>query len=289
MLCQKAFSARSGTPDGPNRSAFSAPDRSRMDESDKRPAGRPRTASTIAELVVRMAQENPRWGYTRIRGALGVLGHQVGRNTIKRLLLEAGLEPAPERGRSGCWSTFLRAYWDAIAAADFFTVEVLTLSGLQRYCVFFVMELKTRRVEIAGLAPVPNGPWLAQVARNVLDAVDGFLLGKRFLILDRDPLYTRGFHAALERAGVQPVRLPPRSPNLNAFAERFILSARSECLNHVVPLGEGHLRWLLKEYMAHYHGERTHRGLGNKLVDGQDGVANLNVPVKCRKRVGGLL
>ena len=119
--------------------------------------------------------------------------------------------------------------------------------------------------------------------------VDGFLLGKRFLILDRDPLYTRDFRAALERAGVQPVRLPPRSPNLNAFAERFILSVRSECLNHVVQLGEGHLRWLLKEYLTHYNGERTRRGLGNKLVDGQDGVANLNAPVQCRKRVGDLL
>ena len=144
----------------------------------------------IAELVVRMAVENPRWGYTRIRGALANLGHEVARNTVKRILLDHGIEPAPERSRRIPWKTFLQAHWAGMAAADLFTVEVLTLAGLRRYLVLFVIELKTRRVKIAGIHPQPYGEWMEQMARNLTDAVDGFLQDASHLIHDRDPLYT---------------------------------------------------------------------------------------------------
>jgi len=176
-----------------------------------------------------MAGENPRWGYTQIRDALANLGHPIGRNTVKRILQDHGIEPASERSRRTPWKTFLQAHWEGLAAADLFTVEVLTLGGLRRYFVLFVAELKTRRVKISGIYHQPYGEWMEQMARNLTDVVDGFLRNARHLIHDRDPLYTRSFDEILKSAGVQPVRLPPRSPNLNAYAERFVRSVKITC------------------------------------------------------------
>src|SRR5260221_1781216 len=164
----------------------------------QRAPGRPRTKPDLTALVVRMATENPTWGYTRIRGGLKRLGHDVARNTIKAILKDHGIEPAPERGTNTPWKTFLAAHWDGLAAADFFTVEVLTRRGLVCYVVFFVMNLKTRAVEIAGITREPDEAWMAQVARNLTDARDGFLRGAQYLILDRDPLYTAAFRRLLE-------------------------------------------------------------------------------------------
>ena len=151
------------------------------------------TPRAVAELVVRMADENPTWGYTRVRGALANLGHHIARNTVKRILHDQGIAPAPERNQRTPWKTFLQAHWEGLAAADLFTVEVLTLAGLRRYFVFFVIALKTRRVHIAGIHPQPAGRWMEQMARNLTDPVDGFLRTARQLIHDRDPLYTRVF------------------------------------------------------------------------------------------------
>jgi putative transposase len=138
--------------------------------------------------------------------------------------------------RTSPWRTFLAADWDGLAAADFFTVEVLTMGGLVRYVVFFVMKLKTRAVEIAGITREPDEAWMAQVARNLTDVGDGFLRGMQYLILNRDPLYTAAFRRLLRGSGVKPLVLPAWSPNLNAFAERFVESAKSECLERIVPL-----------------------------------------------------
>ena len=261
----------------------------KYDGSQRRRPGRPRTAEEIASLVVRIASENPRFGYTRIRDVLGNLGYEIARNTVKRILVERGLEPAPERSKRAPWKTFLRAHWGAIAAADFFSVEVMTWFGLVRYQVFFVMDLKTRRVEIAGISHDAHGGWMVQIGRNLVDAVDGFLRDKRFLILDRDPLYTTEFRALLRDNGVTIVRLPRKSPNLNAFAERFVLSVRTECLNCFIPLGEGHLRWALAEYMAHYHGERNHQGLGGRLIEPSRATGRRRGRVVGSSRRGGLL
>jgi transposase InsO family protein len=261
----------------------------KYDGSQRRGAGRPRTAQQIAELVVRIATENPRFGYTRIRDALGNLGIELGRSTVKRILAAHGIEPAPERGRRTPWKTFLRAHWDAIAAADFFTVEVLTLGGLVRYSIFFVMELRTRRVEIAGITSQPCEAWMKQIARNVTDPFDGFLLNARHLILDRDPLYTAAFRSMLNASGVNVVRLPARSPDLNAFAERFVLSIKSECLGRVVLLGERHLRTAIAEYMRHYHRERNHQGVGSQLLVPDETAGRSAGRVLCRKRLGGTL
>lgn len=261
----------------------------KYDGSKRRGPGRPRTANAIAELIVRMAKESPTWGYTRIRDALGNLGHEIGRNTVKRILLEHGIEPAPERSRRTPWKAFLKAHWDSLAAADFFTVEVLTLGGLLRYSVYFVMELKTRWVHIAGIYCLPCERWMKQIARNLTDAVDGFLRDARYIILDRDPLYTAVFRRMLKDSGVKVVPLPARSPNLNAQAERFVLSIKSECLNRMIPLGENPLRSAITEFMLHYHGERHHQGLGHRLLEPDETADRSAGSVACRERVGGML
>ena len=151
------------------------------------------------------------------------------------------------------WKTFLEAHGGEIAAADFFTVEVLTLVGLVRYHVLFVIDLETRRVQIAGIVHNPGDAWMAQAARNLVDVFAGFLKDHRYIILDRDPLYTKQFRSILAASGVKTVRLPARSPDLNACAERFVLSIKSECLNHIVALGVRHLRRAVAQFVEHYH------------------------------------
>lgn len=238
----------------------------KYDGSKKRGPGRPRTGREIADLVVGMATENPGWGYTRLRDALRHLGHEIARNTVKRILLDHRVVPAPERNRKTSWKTFIKAHLGEIAAADFLAVEVLTLRGLVRSFVLFVIDIESRRVEIAGITRQPDEGWMKQVARNLTDAEDGFLLGVRYLVLDRDPLCTAAFRKMLKDSGVEALRLPARSPNLNAYVERFVLSIKSECLNGIVPLGEGHLRRYVSAYLSHYHGERHHQGLGGELI-----------------------
>src|SRR5438094_3768868 len=165
----------------------------KYDGSAHRSVGRPRTAAEIATLVTRMAEENRNWGYRRIQGALANLGHLLAHNTIADILRRHGIEPAPERSRKTTWKEFLSRHWDQIVASDFFTIEVWTPTGLQRFVVLFFMELSTRRVEIGGVASRVNGLWMTQIARNLTDDVDGFLKGKRYLTHDRDPPYTREF------------------------------------------------------------------------------------------------
>ena len=259
----------------------------KYDGSKTRRPGRPKTAVEIEELVLRMARDNPRWGYTRIRGAALNLGHEIGRNTIKRILFENGFDPVRKKGMS--WNTFLKAHWGAIAATDLFSVEVITRSGLVRYFVLFIVDLKTRRVEIAGIVPRPDGEWMSQVARNLTDAEDGFLNGSGFLIHDRDPLFTRAFRDVLKSSGVATIKLPARSPNLNAYAERFVRSIKSECLAQIIPLGERHLRRAVTEYTEHYHVERNHQGLDNELIDDQRSATNMNGDVERHERLGGVL
>ena len=260
----------------------------KYDSSKPRRPGRPATKPDIAALIVRRANENPTWGYTRIRGGLKHLGHDVARNTIKAILKDHGIEPAPERRTKMPWKTFLAAHWDALTAADFLTVDVLTVAGLVRYVVLFVTKLTTRTVEIAGITRQPAGRWMTQVARNLTDADDGFLRGMAYLMLDRDPLYTAAFRDLLRDSGVKPLLLPVRSPNLNAFAERFVESVKSECLNRIVPLGEQHLRAAVRAFVDHDHEDRPHQGLGNELIAPRTTSLGPG-PVRCRERLGGVL
>jgi putative transposase len=222
----------------------------KYDGSAQRGPGRPRTAGEIEALVVRMAQENRAWGYRRILGALSNLGHRVARGTVANILREHGIQPAPERKTT--WKEFLTQHWELIVAADFFTVEVWTRKGLQRFVVLFFIELSTRKVEIAGIAATANELWMRQIGRNLTDAVDGILCGKRYLIHDRDPLFTAEFLNVIAASGVKSVKLPARSPNLNAYAERFVRSIKESCLERVILFGEGSLRKAIHEFVSHY-------------------------------------
>jgi transposase InsO family protein len=259
----------------------------KYDGTRNRRVGRPPVRAVIRELTVRMAKDNSTWGYTRIRGALSNLGYTVGCTSIARILKEHGVDPAPKRGTS--WATFLRAHWEVIAAADLFTVEVSVKQALVRYHVLFALELATRRVQVLGIVPEPDGPWMEQVVRNATDAFSGFLTGKSHLILDRDPRYTRVVRDILQAAGVEVVRLPPRSPNLNAYAERFVRSIKEECLDRMIFFSAGQLRTTVDEYMKHYPVERNHQGLGNELIDGVPEPRDVPEEVVRVSRLGGML
>lgn len=260
----------------------------KYDGSGRRKPGRPTTVKALEELVIGMASENRSWGYRRIQGAMFNLGHELAGSTIAAILQRHGLEPAPERSNKTTWKEFLKRHWELIAAADFFTIEVWTRRGLQRYVVLFFIELATRRIEIAGVATTPNGLWMSQIARNLLDDADGLLAKKRYLIHDRDPLFTSEFLDMLATEGVASVKLPPRSPNLNAYAERFVRTIKESCLEQVILFGEDSLRTAIREFTAHYHWERNHQGLENRLIqmheEGAAGGAVLR-----RERLGGLL
>jgi transposase InsO family protein len=263
----------------------------KFDSSTKRKVqGRPRVSEEVEQLVIRMANDNPTWGYRRIQGAVANLGHHIDTITVRNILRRHHLDPAPKRRAGGMsWTQFIKLHWEALAATDFFTVEVATWQGLVTSYVLVVMELSTRRVEIAGVTPHPNAAFMQQCARQLTDHFDGFLLGKRYLIHDRDSKFTEVFDAILRDSGVEPLGLPPRSPNVNAHCERFIRSIKEEALNRMIFLGEASLRYTLNQYLAHYHSERNHQGLGNKLIAPEPEVGWHRGQVRRRERLGGLL
>jgi transposase InsO family protein len=247
--------------------------------------GRPGVMREIRELIVRMAEENPSWGYARIQGQLKHLNHRVARSTIARVLKEHGIKPSPERPMS--WRTFVRSHAHLIAAADFFTTEVWTVRGLVRYFTLFVIDTATRRVHIAGTTENPTSAWMEQMARNLTDCEEGFLLGKRFLILDRDAIFSPNFKSILRDSGVEILLTAYQAPNMNAHAERFVRSIKSECLDQMIFLGRDSLVRAITEYAAHYHDERSHQGIGNEIVSGAAPQSEGNVEVK--ERLCGLL
>jgi putative transposase len=258
-------------------------------QARRRGAGRPRTASELERLIVKMARENPGWGYDRIVGALANLGHELSDQTVGNILKRHGVPTAPERKRTTSWADFIRAHTSVLAGTDFFSVAVLTLRGLVTYYVLFFIRLESRRVEIAGVTRHPAEGWMKQIARNVTMDGWGFLEGCRYLLHDRDSKYTRSFRAIIEAGLVRTLPLPTRSPNLNAYAERWVRSVKEECLSRLILFSEASLQRALNEFVAHYHAERNHQGRGNVLlfpasVDTRDVGA-----VQCRERLGGLL
>jgi transposase InsO family protein len=250
--------------------------------------GRPRVAHEVRDLILEMARTEPRWGYTSIRDRLRNLGHRVSRATVANILKAHGLEPAPKRSRRTSWSAFLKAQWAGLAAMDFTTVEVWTTGGLVTHYVAFVMELATRKVVCAGITPYPDAAWMQQIGRNLTDAISGFLLGKRLLIMDRDALYHAGFLRLLEQAGIRSVRTPPSAPNCNAHLERFHGSFKREAADRVIFLGETHLQRVVDEYLIHYHCERNHQGLDGRIIDAGEEVGMTSGKIYRRQRLGGL-
>ena len=257
-------------------------------ERRKSTVGRPRLRTVIVELIVRMAKKNSGWGYDRIQGALKNLGYHISDTTVGNVLKEHGIEPAPEREKKTTWETFLKAHWEIMGAADFTCVEVWTRWGLETYYVLVVMKLSTRRIEIAGITTNPDAAWVQQMGRNLIDCYDGFLLNTKYLILDRDTQFLP-LAGVLENTETNVILLPPRSPNLNAFVERYMRTMKSECLNKMIFFGEKSLRRALKEFAEHYHTERNHQGLENNIIDFQGETDSTSGPVQCRERLGGML
>jgi putative transposase len=255
----------------------------------RRGPGRPRIKREVEQLIVRMARENRDWGYDRIAGALANLGHEISDQTVGNVLRRHGLPPAPERKRTITWATFVRTHLALLAGSDFFTAEVLTLRGLVTYYVLFFIHLESRRVDIAGITVHPNEAWMKQIARNATMDDCGALRDCRYLLHDRDTKFTRSFRAIVASGRVEPLMLPAHSPNVNAYAERWVRSVKEECLSKVILFGERSLRRALSNFVDHFHAERNHQGKGNVLLFPRVNDRQREGPVRCRERLGGLL
>src|SRR5712691_8404724 len=263
----------------------------KFDGSQQRKApGRPTIDQELEALVVRIAQENRSWGYDRIVGALPNLGYTISDQTVGNILKRPSLPPAPERKTTTTRKEFIRTHMEVLVATDFFTAEVWTWGGLVTYYVLFFIHVSSRKVHVVGVTPHPNQTWMMQVARNITMDEWGFLAPGQYLIHDRDGKYGPVFQQIIDAAGVKRVPLPPRSPNLNAYAERWVRSVKEEALSRLILFGEASLRHALTQYVAHFHHERNHQGKGNVLLFptvNQD--AERAGPLQCRERLGGLL
>jgi hypothetical protein len=257
----------------------------------RRTQGRPRIEEEIESLVVRMAKENPSWGYDRIVGAMANLGHKLSDQTVGNILRRHDVPPAPKRKHTTSWKDFIRGHLDVLAGTDFFTVEVFTLKGLVTYYVLFFIHLESRKVCLAGMTPNPDEKWMKQTARNATLEQWGFLANCRYLLHDRDSKFCPAFDQIIESGNVKPIQLPARSPNLNSFSERWVKSVKEECLSKLILFGESSLKRALQQYELHYHEERNHQGKENHLLFPRQtrAVGSDQGSVQCQERLGGLL
>src|SRR4029453_11785696 len=227
----------------------------------------------------------------RIVGALANLGHVVSDQTVGNILRRYAIAPTPKRSQTTTWKQFIAAHMSVLAGIDFFTVEVLTWRGLTTYYVLFFLHLETRRVTLGGITRQPTEMWMEQVARNAIDEPSGHLRHVRYVLHDRDTKFCASFRATLATRGINYITLPPRSPNLNAFAERWVRSVKEECLSKLILFGERALQRALNDFIEHFHTERNHQGKENRLLFAQQAPLKSLHPgvVQCQERLGGLL
>jgi len=243
--------------------------------------------SAVVEVVLRLARANPRWGYVRIVGEARKLGITVSATSVRRILRRHGIGPAPRRHRGPTWVQFLRAQAAGTLACDFFTVETI---GLTRLYVLFVVEVGRRRVHLAGITARPTGGWVAQQARNLLMDLDGHASRFRFLIRDRDAKFTAAFDAVFATAGIEALKIPPRAPRANAYAERWVRTARTECLDWLLIRNAQHLHRILTIYLQHYNSARPHRGLDLQTpVEAPATPEDASGPIERIDVLGGLI
>jgi putative transposase len=251
-----------------------------------RTPGRPPLERSLRELILRLADENPRWGYKRIVGELKGLGVHVSATSVRKVLLEAGLQPAPQRTQSS-WRAFLRAHASSMLACDFLTVETALL---QRIYVLFFISLATRRIEYVACTPNPDGGWVAQQARNLIMRF-GEEQPFRFLVHDRDMKFSHAFGEVFRTEGIRVIRTPVQAPNANAHAERWVRTLRADCLDRILIFGRGHLEHVLRVYRCHYNEHRPHRALHLLPPSGGRDPTPLNATARLSRRdlLGGLL
>jgi putative transposase len=247
--------------------------------------GRPPVPAEIRALVDQLARQNPRWGYRRIQRELVGLGYRLGEGTIRRIMAAAGLGPAPRRA-SPTWQQFLTAQASGLLPCDFLHVDTVFL---QRLYVLFAIEIQTRAVHILGVTAHPTGAWTAQQARNLLMDIGEHASRFKFLIRDRDSKFTTAFDGIFSGNGTRVIKTPPQSPRANSYAERFVGTLRRECLDHILILGEGHLRKVLAEFVRHYNGHRPHQSLQQEPPWQPGRIVDITARIERRQVLGGLI
>ncbi len=251
--------------------------------------GRPPLPIETVQAVLRIARENPRVGAPWIMLRLAAIGITVSESSVRNILRGHAVGPAPERGGESDWRTFLESHAEQIAAIDATAVETLVGDRLVTLWCVMAIHHDNRGVQLLGITDSMSQDWMVQQARTLTDHDHGFLRGRRFLIMDRDPAFSDQFRNTLKAVGLEPVRIPPSSPNCNPFIERFFRSMKEECLNDCIPMGQAGLRHLVNEYLEHYHRERPHAGLDGAVIEPDPLLVNRSGAIVRKDRLGGLL